>query len=136
MNSKKKYSLIQLDSEVSYDHSIREARPIGEILAMMEPSENISAILTGAGVNDEDDNVETMKSIKAAEKANGASMTAPSVDNALYQKTVTKFQNLIEDNDRISSNVLNMALVDGKAEDTLAQEKEMAEKKAIQAAKN
>ena len=41
MNSKKKYSLIQLDSEVSYDHSIREARPIGEILAMMEPSENI-----------------------------------------------------------------------------------------------
>jgi hypothetical protein len=103
---------------------------------MMEPSENISAILTGAGVNDEDDNVETMKSIKAAEKANGASMTDPSVDNAIYQKTVTKFQNLIEDNDRISSNVLNMALIDGKAEDTVAQEKEMAEKKAIQAAKN
>jgi glycerol-3-phosphate cytidylyltransferase-like family protein len=91
MNSKKKYSLIQLDSEVSYDHSIREARPIGEILAMMEPSENISAILTGAGVNDEDDNVETMNSIRAAEKAVGGSMKAPSVDTSLYQKTGTKF---------------------------------------------
>jgi hypothetical protein len=90
MNSKLKYnSFVQLDSEAKYENPI--ARPIGEILAMMEPSENVSAILTGAGVNDEDDNVETMNSIRAAEKAVGGSMKAPSVDTSLYQKTGTKF---------------------------------------------
>jgi len=65
-----------------------------------------------------------MNSIRSAEKAVGGSMKAPSVDVGLYQKTGTKFQNLIEDNDRISSNVLNMALVDGKTEDIAAQQKE------------
>ena len=91
----------------------KEPRPIGEILAMMEPSEQVSAILTGAGVNDEDDNVETMKSIKAAEKAVGGNMAVPRVDVSLYKQTGSKFQNLIEDDNRISTNVLNMAMIDG-----------------------
>ena len=91
---------------------------------MMEPSESVSAILTGAGVNDDDDNAETMKSIKAAEKAVGGSMQTPSIDSKLYQKTGTKVQNLIEDNDRISTNVLNMALVDNQAEERAAKQKE------------
>ena len=50
--------------------------------------------------------------------------------------SITHFIKRLEPISKTSSNVLNMALVDGKAEDTLAQEKEMAEKKAIQAAKN
>ena len=95
-----------------------------EILAMMEPSESVAAILTGAGVNDDDDNAETMKSIKAAEKAVGGSMQTPSIDSKLYQKTGTKVQNLIEDNDRISTNVLNMALVDNQAEERAAKQRE------------
>lgn len=82
LNSNKKYtSFIQIDSEISY----KDPRPIGEMLAMMEPSESVSAILTGAGVNDDEDNAETMKSIKAAEKAVGGSMKTPSVDSKFFQ---------------------------------------------------
>lgn len=107
-NSKRLYSkvLLQTDAEINYP----EARPIGEILAQIGRStaEDDGKILAGPSLNDEDDANSTLESLKQAESAYDKKMDQPLVSKQFFKNTGSLVQNMMGDDPRIYTKMLNL----------------------------
>ena len=75
----------------------------------MQISDNV---LEGSSLNDEEDYNTTLNSIQAAEKTIGSNMQAPEVDTKFYQMHGNKYQNLLAENDKIDSSILDQIIGD------------------------
>ena len=109
-NSERKLFLTGAQNLVQItDQHYPEARPIGEVMAMIG-MENTDDILSGAQLNDDDDTNETLQSLESAEKTMGVKMGSPEV----YHKVATIRQNgaivenLLASNNRISSEMIEL----------------------------
>ena len=60
-------------------------------------------------VEDQDDVSNTLDSLAQVEKSSGRSMSAPAVDEKLYETQGNKSENLMSDNNRISLRELDEA---------------------------
>jgi len=107
-NDKRLYSkvLLQMEDEINYPM----ARPIGEILAQIgkTSTEDFGKVLAGPSLNDEDDANDTLESLAQAEAAYHREMKTPNVSNKLYQKTGSKIENMLGEDQRIYTKMLNL----------------------------
>ena len=79
--------------------------------------------------NDEDGIMSTLESIKSAETTMGAKMAVPQVNKAFYEKTGTKIENLMADNNKISMAMIEEGLKD-KDEERVKEVKKVEVQKA------
>ena len=106
-NDKRIYNkvLLQVEDELN-QYPI--ARPIGEALAQIGKNEDFGKVLSGPSLNDEDDANDTLESLAEAEKAYHKQMKTPTVSNKLYQKTGSKIENLLGEDSKIYTKMLNL----------------------------
>ena len=102
------------------------------MLAQMNIEDNV---LKGAQLNDQDDEEQTLQSIKAAETITGGKMATPEQSKQNLNQTGNKIENVMASNGRISSEILNDALLDKDAEDRIRNQRLEAERKENEARK-
>lgn len=88
-----------------------EARPIGEVLMQLR-DEDQDMSFVAQNTNDEDEISSTLDSIKDVENATGQSMKAPVADEKFYEIHGNKYENLMADNNRISTAEIDDAMQD------------------------
>ena len=126
-NDKKTFSsLIQIDSSLNFEYP--EPRPIGEMLSLI--SDGDTFVLHGANLNDEEDETTTLESIRSAESIRGGRMDIPEINRSFYKRTGSKIQNLLENNQRITADILNDAMID-KDQEQKMEEKKQEQKKSV-----
>ena len=68
--------------------------------------------MSGASLNDEDDENETLSSITEAERQVGTKLATPEINKENYKVSGTKVQNLMASDSRISSQMLDDGATD------------------------
>ena len=89
--------------------SYPEAKPIGEVLLQLNSVHHGDMTLLE---DNEDDVSSTLESLSQVEKASGKTMSAPVVDEKLYETQGNKVENLLGDNSRISIAELDEATME------------------------
>ena len=108
-NDKRTYNKVLLQTGAEINYSVPEARPIFEVLAQIGKGvEDYGKILSGSQLNDEDDEAETLASLKSAEAAMGTKMGAPQVKKEFYKNTGSQVENLLAQDFRINKDMLNL----------------------------
>ena len=110
-NDKRTYNKVLLQTGAEINYSVPEARPIYELLAQIgsgKTAEDYGKILAGSQLNDEDDEAETLASLKSAEAAMGTKMNAPQVKKEFYKNTGSQVENLLAQDFRINKDMLNL----------------------------
>lgn len=85
-------------------------------------------VLSGPQVNDDDDKMVTLDSLKSAETLSGGQMKMPEtnteINKEIYAATGNNFNSLMKENPRISSKMLDNAMIDQDQEVRLQKAKD------------
>ena len=107
-------SFVELESDVDSHFGI--GKPIGEIMTMVDVNEITDKILAGAQLNDDDDQAETLESLKSAERVSGANMGTPEFTEKNFKKSGNLSQDFLADDNRIYTKYLSDAFTDKDTE--------------------
>ena len=119
--------------QMSEDFDRRE--PIGNIMVGIDVNEVTDKVLQGAQLNDEDDQAETLESLKSAERVSGAKLNTPEFTEKNFAKQGNLAKDFMEDDTRVYTKYLSDAFTDQETEDKLAKQRQDAEKARIASTK-
>lgn len=126
------FSKLQLDSEIRID--AEDQRPIGEFFTqidvntvedgnvissngMLRAASSDRQILAGAQLNDDDDQADTLESLKSAERVSGNKLGQVEYTEKNFAKSGNLAKDFMADDTRIYTNYLSDALTDKDAEE-------------------
>ena len=139
------YNKLQLDADIQFEEV--DARPIGEFMTQIDVNtvedENVinangmlrsadadKQVLAGAQLNDDDDQKETLDSLRSAERVSGQKLVKADFGMHNYVKSGNLAQDFMADDNRVYTNYLTDALTDKETEDAKVKREQEAAKAA------